>query len=103
MAEKTRKPRTDVKALMNAAREILRERTDKDNPLTVTAVLKILKERYELDPDRDTVAGVLNALLEDRGGPERVCRREYPRGPSVPYLPLPAARICRSFSRRIWS
>lgn len=79
MTEKTRKPRTDVKALMNVAREILRERTDKDNPLTVTAVLKILKEQYELDPDRDTVAGVLNALLEDRGGLERVCRKEYPR------------------------
>lgn len=89
MGEKTRRPRTDVKALMNAAREILRERTDKANPLTVTAVLKILKERYELDPDRDTVAGVLNALLEDRGGLERVCRKEYPREEDDPRREYP--------------
>lgn len=80
MEEKPRKPRTDVKVLMNAAREILRGRTDKDHPLTVTAVMEILKEYYELEPDRDTVAGVLGALLEERGGLERVRRKEYPRG-----------------------
>lgn len=89
MTEKTRKPRTDVKVLMNVTREILRERTDKDNPLTVTAVLKILKEQYELEPDRDTVAGVLNALLEDRGGLERVCRKEYPREEDDPRREYP--------------
>lgn len=87
--EKKRRPRTDVKALMNAAREILRERTDKDNPLTVTTVLKILTEQYELEPDRDTVASVLNALLEDRGGPERVCRKDYPREENDPRREYP--------------
>lgn len=97
--EKTRKPRTDVKVLMNAARDILREKTDKDHPLTVTAVLKILKEQYELEPDRDTVAGVLSALLADRGGPERVCRQDYPRGEDDPRREYPGRYYMeRSFS-----
>lgn len=97
--EKKRKPRTDVKVLMNAAREILREKTDRDHPLTVTAVRDILKERYELEPDRDTVASVLNALLEDQGGPERVCRKEYPREENDPRREYPGRYYMeRSFS-----
>lgn len=89
MEEKPRKPRTDVKVLMNAAREILRGRTDKDHPLTVTAVMEILKEYYDMEPDRDTVAGVLSALPGDRNGLERVRRKEYPRGEDDPRREYP--------------
>lgn len=75
--QKTRKPRTDVKALLFATQDILRNRTDRDHPLSAKEIRDILVNSYGFDPDRDTVASVLNALLGDRGGLEQICRKEY--------------------------
>lgn len=87
--EKKRKPRTDVKALMCAVLDILRERTDEGHPLTATEIRAVLKREYELEPDRDTVAGVLNTLLEGCHGFEQVRRKEYPREEDDPRREYP--------------
>lgn len=72
----TRKPRTDVKVLMCAVLDILREKTDEKHPLTIKEILDILKQNYELDPDRDTVASLLGALRQNYPGPDKVMCRE---------------------------
>lgn len=99
MGEKTRKPRTDVKALLFAILDILRERTDRDHPLSAKAIRDILVDSYDFDPDRDTVTSVLNALLEGCRGVEKVCRKEYPRGEDDPRREYPGRYYMeRSFS-----
>lgn len=72
MEKKTRKPRTDVKELVCAILEILREKTDKDHPMTAEELRGVLAQSYDLEPDKDTVAAALTALREHYRGPGKV-------------------------------
>lgn len=99
MEEENRKPRTNVKALLFAILDILRDRTDRDHSLSAKEIRDILVDNYDFDPDRDTVSSVLNALLEGCHGFEKVCRRNYPREKDDPRRYYPGRYYMeRSFS-----
>ena len=59
--------------------EILEDQTSRERPISIAGIKRSLKDRYALDPSRDTVKAILTDLVNEFPGPGKVVCREAGR------------------------
>lgn len=59
-----RKARINARRATLAVQEILREKTNKNNPISISKIVNELREVYEIDTNRDVVRRILEDLQE---------------------------------------